>query len=79
MNAATTSERPLLTPAITRRMLGWSQARVAVAADVGIGSVRIYELDPEEGVVDPRKRRALAATYASMRRLLLRPPPPRRV
>lgn len=58
-----------LTPAVVRRLLGWSQVRVAAMAGTGIGSVRIYELDPD--ALSPTQRDALESTYASMRALYL--------
>jgi hypothetical protein len=63
---------PLLTPAVVRRMAGWSQVRVAAAANTSVASVRVFELDPD-AIADATKRGSLAAVYAQLRDLLLRP------
>ncbi len=62
-----------LTAATVRALLGWSQIRVAVAAGVSVGTVRLFEAAPF-AVESATKRRALQATYASMRAELLRVP-----
>jgi hypothetical protein len=59
-------EAPLLTPAVIRRLVKVSQVWIAATAGTGIGTVRIYELDPE-AVQDVAKRQALAKVYARLR------------
>jgi transcriptional regulator with XRE-family HTH domain len=64
-----------LTPPVVRRIIGWSQVRVAGLAGVTPNTVRLYELD-QDAVRDADKRRSLARVYAGMRAKLLEPPPP---
>lgn len=59
-----------LTPAVVRRLVGWSQVRVAGLAGTTPSTVRVYELAPK-AVQDVRLRRALEAVYAMLRRELL--------
>lgn len=58
-----------LTPAVVRRLLGWSQVKVAAMAGTSTGTVRIFELDPD--ALSPEKRVSLDAVYASMRSIFL--------
>lgn len=75
MNAAAkrqTTELPPapMAPAVVRRLLGWSQVRVAAIAGTGVASVRVFELSPA-AITNFATRRALEETYASMRSKLL--------
>jgi hypothetical protein len=64
---------PLLTPAVMRRMLGRSQMQIAVAAGVGVATVRIFEIEAR-AVTDPQKRSSLVRVYSAMRdEILTRP------
>lgn len=61
---------PPLTDAAVRRVIGWSQVRVAGLADVAVATVRLFELDAA-AIADEAKRRALRKVYAQMREALL--------
>lgn len=70
-NAARSYELPRapMTPAIVRRLLGWSQIRVAALAGSSVSSVRIFEINP--AALSPKTRSALESAYASMRAIVL--------
>ncbi len=61
-----------LTPPVVRRIAGRSQIEIAVAAGVGVSTVRVYELEPQ--AVTPERRRRLDAVYARLRESLLPAP-----
>ena len=52
-------------PRTVRRALGLSLVRVAGLADVGVTTVRVFELDPR--AVSDESRRKLTAFYARLR------------
>jgi hypothetical protein len=73
MEATTITDRPVLTPAVVRRLAGWSQVRVAASAGTSVSTVRIFEID-SEALSDVSKRRRLSEIYARMRASILRMP-----
>lgn len=56
-------------PRQLRELIGLSRAEVAVGAGVGMGSVRIYELDPR--ALTTSKRQALDDFFARLRHEVL--------
>lgn len=53
-------------PREIRRANGLSIEKVAVASGTSSPTVRLYESNPDDGVKDPRKKDALARTYAEL-------------